>query len=194
MNNWAIQLSKTHFPKGAEANLFGVIIYTDGHAHTKKALKDQEYWDALHELSGPKWKVFATRALKGQWGLPDMPEGCLGMMMPVWKEPNSNKELLKAFNLENTKKLPLFVVFAEDENGNIESCTIKINDSTKESAYDSIKEIIVNISEALELVDPKYLNESNRAYHAVHYAIKNQKEWQLIKSSISLYKKLKSLK
>ncbi len=44
--NWAIDLAKTHVPKEGQANVYGVIIYTDANANVIKALNDPVYFFA----------------------------------------------------------------------------------------------------------------------------------------------------
>lgn len=188
--NWAVELSKTKEPSEGQANLFGVIIYTNAHPHIKKVLRDEDYWQALDEVSGPQWSVYAVRAAEGTHGLPNLPPGYVGMMYPVWKEPKANKELLELFGLSSTENLPVIVVFAQNEDGDIYQNIVDVDDSTEEQAYKSIKEVLRVVAQALEKVSSENLQTDVNAFHAVSYSIKNYKEWRRIKKGASVLTKL----
>lgn len=191
--NWAIDLVDNHKPSDSEANVFGIILYTDAHPHIKKLLKDDDYWEALDEWSGPQWAVYSTRALKGTVGLPEMPKGCVGFMVPVWKEPRENKKLLDAFEIESTESLPLLLVFAKDEDGSILKNEIKIPSSSVEESYNSLKEALNNISQALAKVEQKNLKNPLGVHSAVSFAIQNKKDWKRLRNGIKVWQWLKSV-
>ncbi len=190
--NWAIDLSKMYAPTKGQANLFGVIVYTDAHAYIKKVLRDDDYWQALDEISGPRWAVLAVRANKGQYGFPDLGPGQIGMMYMVWKEPRANKELLETFEINSTEKLPVIVVFAQDQGGEVYRTILKIDDSSEENAFTSIKEILATVANALEKVDEDNLQKGVRAYHAVGYSISNYKEWKMLRRGFKTLERIKS--
>lgn len=192
--NWVIDLSRTGKVDDGMANLFGVILYTDEHPHIKKVLQDDEYWSALNEISGPKWVVYATKAKEGKHCFPRISPGTFSMMLPVWKEPSENKKLLKDFNIESTEKLPLLVIFAEDESGDLYNKCIDIDDTDEQRSYDKLREVFELISRAIEEVSDKYLSDNVRAYHAVGYALKGYAEWQLIKKGFEFWKFVKKFK
>jgi len=169
-----------------------VIVYTDAHAYTKKMLKDDDFWEALDEISGSRWIVFATRMVKGHYYIPPSPPGTFAMLRMVWKEPNENKELLSTFEMASTEKLPVVVVFAQDQEGQIYKNILSIDDSSEENAFKSIKEILSTVAVALENVTDENLQAGTNAFHAVSYSLKGHKEWQQIKKGISLAEKIKS--
>src|SRR3989442_2787330 len=103
--NWAIELSRKHQPSTGMANLYGVVVFSDAHAYIAKVLDDSRFWAALNEVSGSQWLVFATRAEAGQYVLPSPPPGTLAMLVPVWREPSANRELLEAVQLQSTEHL-----------------------------------------------------------------------------------------
>jgi len=190
--NWAIKLAENHKPKSNEANIIGVILYTDAHPHIKKLLNDNDYWAALDEWSGPQWAVYSTRAARSTVGFPEMPKGCIGYMVPVWEEPKENKKLLETFEIESTEELPLLVVFAKDDDGSILKNEIRISNGSVEEAYNSLQEEFINISSAIKGIDPKNLNNPLGVHSAVSFSIQNKKDWGRLKNGLKIWQWLKS--
>ncbi len=191
--NWAIELIEKHKPKNNEASIFGIILFTDSNPHIKKVINDNDYWASLDEWSGQQWAVFATKAEKGSIGFPNFPDGCIGYMVPVWKEPNSNKQLLSAFEIESTENLPLLVVFTKDQDGEVLKNQISIKDESVEIAYASLKDAMNTISKAIEIIEPSNLANPLGVHSAVSLSIQDMKDWQRLKSGIKLWQWLKSI-
>ena len=191
--NWAIELIEKHKPRSNEANIFGIIIFTDAHPHIKKALNDNDYWASLDEWSGEQWAVFATRVAKGSVGFPSFPDGCIGYMVPVWKEPRSNKQLLDLFEITSTEHLPLLIVFTKTEDGIVLKNEIAIDEESTEAAYKSLKDSLRNISEALKDIDPSNLKNPLGVHGAVSLSVQNMKDWQCLKNGIKVWQWLKSI-
>ena len=73
--------------------IYGFIMYTSAHPYITKVLRDDDFWNALDEISGENWPIFAIRPLtKGSYGFPNVPPGYVGFMKMEWKEPNENKK------------------------------------------------------------------------------------------------------
>jgi len=191
--NWAIKLVEKHKPRDGDANIYGIILYTDAHPHIKKLLNDDDYWVALDEWSGSQWAVFSIRALKGEMGFPEMPRGVKGYMMPVWKEPRENKQLLDAFEIKSTESLPLLLIFAKDEDGSILKNEINIPSSSVEEAFNALKEELSNIAQAIGGIDSKNLKNPLGVHSAVSLAIQSKKDWKRLKKGVSLWQWLKSV-
>lgn len=191
--NWVISLARATPPSDGQANLFGVVIYTDAHPHVKRMLRDEDYWKALDEVSGPRWVIFATRVLSGEWDLPRLPLGHLGMMHRVWKEPAANRELLDAFELRSTEDLPALVVFAEGADGALWKKVVRLKDDSEKEAYESLRLAVMTVAVALECVEETNLREDARAFFAVRYALKNVEEWEMVKKGLSLWEWLRAL-
>lgn len=109
--NWAMRLAEICRGDKSLVDIFGVILYTDLHANIKKVLRDQDYWSSLDELSGNNWAVFCIKPEAGRLDYADSRPGQLGLMIPVWKEPEENMSLLEEFEIDSTRDLPLLLVF-----------------------------------------------------------------------------------
>ena len=190
--NWVLDLSRLDPPSVVRANLYGVVLYTDAHAHVAKALSDPYYWKALNERSGNQWIIFAAKGSPGRYEILPPRPGTLAMMRAVWREPAENRELLKAFGLESTERLPALAIFAEGENGTIEQTLIRLSDAPVDAAYDSLRSVFDLISEALRQVEGENLREGTRAFYAVRYAVKGYRERQVIVRTLSVWRWLRS--
>lgn len=140
------------------ANLFGFIAFTSSSANIVKVLRDEDYWSSFDEDS-KGWLIFSVKPLERPI-FPEPPPGPIYEMVPVWKEPNANKEFIKFFELESTRELPLFIIFAIVE-GEIQKFPFRIDDSTVDAAYDSIRNIIKDVTAALNGIETQYLKTSN---------------------------------
>jgi hypothetical protein len=187
-------LSKDYIPSRDQANIYGVILHTDAHPHIKKVLRDEDYWRALDEVSGPLWAIFAIQVIQGKTVMPKPPKkDGLPVLIKVWMEPQENKELLAAFRLESTEDLPALVVFAENEKGDVLRTVIKLDDTTETAAYNKLRKFLEIVGSSLKLVSKENLSEGARAYHAVCYAIKGEKEWEIINKGWGVLKMIKEI-
>lgn len=190
--NWALELSKQHLPKVGVANIYGIILYTNAHPHLKRILNDRYYWDALDELSGDQWAIFAVKAMEGSYEYPKVPSGALGFMVPVWKEPKENKEIIGLLELDNTKD-PLLLIFNQSSNGDINKFVISIDEPSAEGAFICLKEIMQTVSTAIGQISESNLHNADAVYSALNLAIRHYKDKCIIKKGVKLLQWFKSM-
>lgn len=188
--SWVLDLASHRSATEDWVPVFGVLVYTDTHANVKKMLRDDDYWAALDEVSGPVWAVFSVRALQGEWEMPRPPPGVVGLMQPVWKEPAANKELLEAFELRNTKDLPALVVFAT-VGEELYQTAVKIDDSTVEGAYSSLKSALLTVSTAIERVRDTDRGDLDRILGAVERALRRERMWKRVRDAYRVLRELR---
>lgn len=194
MQNWAIKLAE-HWKKCDEiVQAFGLILYTDSHPHVKKVISDNEYWAALDEISGPNWPIFSIKPRQGKVGFPDIPPGYMGMMIPVWKEPRENKEVLEAFGLKSTKELPKLIVFCLGANKEVYYHQISLKDKTVEEAYSSLKDAIEAATTAIDDILPENSKNAEGIHAALNLTINSHKQWELLKRGWDMFNFVKNLK
>ena len=191
--SWLNQVIKKHKPKSGEASIFGVLLFTNAHPHISKVVYDDTYWRALDEISGEKWAIFCTKAEQGTISYPSPPPGVMAYMAPVWKEPNSNKDLLKTFDLKSTESLPSLLIFTIDKHGECLKNQIRLSDSSQEEAYKSLEKTIKVVTDAIDGVDPGNINNPDGVHSAVSFAIQNAKDWDRVKNGIKFWQWLKSI-
>lgn len=101
-------LSKEHSEK---LPVLAVIMFNTAHAHLIEALRKKSYVEALNEVAGNEIAVFWAARPEGRVEWPSFPPGTMGMMLPVYKEPSSNKTLYEFFDIKDGQSLPLLVEF-----------------------------------------------------------------------------------
>lgn len=191
--NWALEMSRALVPATGTANLFGVVLYTARHAQVRRMLADKAFWLGLDEASGPHWAVFATQAEAGTFEIPPASPGSVSLMIRVWREPAANAELLSAFELKSTKKLPALAVFAETASGVVYSTLIEINQDSEALAYKSLAGALEEVNECISGMDDECRPVDAQAYHIVDEHFKNKGQWKLLKSAGSFLALLKSM-
>jgi hypothetical protein len=166
---------------------FGLILYTDEHPHVKKVLRDKDYWQALDKMSGQRWAILAARAVRGHYELPDMPPGMMGMMRMVWHEPEQNRQLLATFGLEDTARLPMFVLFTPLHDGRLLHTSIKLNDESEEAAFARLKDVVSALTEAVNVIQKENREDYEAVFNALKMAVFDIKVRDFVKSGMGLY-------
>lgn len=192
--NWAIELTRLYLSKNDIASIFGIIIYTDAHPHIKKLLADNDYWLALDEISGPAWAIFSIKPMQGYFELDKSNrQDMMSFMVKVWREPRENKELLDAFELSSTRDLPLFLVFTQDNDGDILKIKYKIEGENIDETFSSLRRIVKTVTNAINGVSSENIKNPLGVYQAVSLASSNYFTIDRLKKGIKLYSWVKSL-
>lgn len=145
--------------KGEEnlSRLYGFILYSRRHPFVAKALRDSDFWDALDEISGPRWPIFAVKPLKdGEYRTSSSGPGLTSFLVQTWVEPSSNLPILEDFGLSSSESLPCFVVFIWDDNDELQCISVPIIGEDQISVYHSIEEIVKVVAKAEQNVLPEY--------------------------------------
>jgi hypothetical protein len=189
MDNF-ISLVEEYRSKHDIADLFGVILYTDEHANIKKVLRDEDYWESLHEITGERFCVFSVKPEKGKIVLPRMGAGSIGMMVSQWEEPRENKQLIDLFEIKNTSRLPLLLLFTEVD-GEFLKIELKLSDSSCEAAFDSLRTQLRFSCDALARVKEENLKNSAGLYAALSMHEQHRAHWDLFKKGFSVLSYIK---
>ena len=121
-----------------------------------KALRDSDFWDALDEISGPRWPIFAVKPLKdGEYRTSSSGPGLTSFLVQTWVEPSSNLPILEDFGLSSSESLPCFVVFIWDDNDELQCISVPIIGEDQISVYHSIEEIVKGVAKAEQNVLPE---------------------------------------
>jgi hypothetical protein len=188
---WLESILEKQYGEKEFASIYGFILYTDAHPYVKKVLRDDDFWSALDEISGDYWLIFSIRPEKGTFEYPDFQKDEVGLMIPIWKEPKENKKVLEEFGLQSTIDLPLFIAFAQDVDGEILKCTLRINDESYESAYDSIKKYVNIITDSIKKISPENRRNPLGTFAAVNYTLTEHEQWKKIKKGIKFVEWIK---
>ena len=123
-------------------SLMAVVIFNTSNAHLIEALRNKIYVDALDDITGEHICVFWAGLPAGRVELPEFPPGTIGMMVPVYKEPSSNKSLYEYFDISNGQSLPLLVTFTFTSNDELLYSKHSISERSAEDAYNSLRTVL----------------------------------------------------
>ncbi|WP_417435564.1 hypothetical protein [Idiomarina abyssalis] len=122
--------------------ILAVIVFNTSHAHIINALRKQTYVDSLDEVTGEEIAVFWAALPEGRVELPSLPPGCLGMMIPIYKEPPSNRSLYEFFDIKDGQSLPLLVTFSFDQDETLHFSKTSLLDGGEEEAFNHLKRVL----------------------------------------------------
>lgn len=166
-------INQTH----SECRLYGVILFTESHPYVVKALRDEDFWNSLDQMSGTHWVIFATRLFKGALETPKSSKD-MEFMQTIWKEPNTNRDLLQHFNIRDSSR-PYFVVFALDGD-QLFYATHLIRGKSADAVYQSLEEVIKTVSRELE---NKRTAEPQEIYKALNLQLRLLKAKDALKQA-----------
>jgi hypothetical protein len=124
--------------------LWGILLFTEAHPHVIKTLKDTDYYNALNELSGEHIAILATMLFRGKHTSPQIRPSAFGDLIPIWEEPNKNKEILSLFDVEDSRELPLFILFII-EDGKLYYQKYPLGQNSSEDVFNSLKTVLTLI-------------------------------------------------
>lgn len=190
-SSWLTQVLTSHSDAPDQAAIYGVVLYTNAHANIKKILDDSDYRSAFDEISGQSWAVYAVCAEQGKSEFPEMSQGNLGFLVPIWKEPKANKEIIEAFGLDSTKDCPSLLVFANDLDGSVLKRIVRLSDESVDEAYISLKSALELVANAVKGVETANFKNGAGVFTAVNFAIDQDEQFQKFKQGIQIYRWLK---
>jgi hypothetical protein len=112
------------------------------------------------------------------------------MMRRVWKEPRQNRELISSFGLDDTQDLPCVVIFVLDGVA-LERATARIDDSTLEAVYASLKAIFVEVDDTLRALPAAVLRDSSSVLDAVKSTLRSRQYWRRVTDAYRVLKELR---
>ena len=131
--------------------IYGFILYTRSQPEVVQVLRDSAYWNALDEISGLKWPIFAVRPLQERsYPFGNGNSNSMQMMLAISDEPRANATILNDFGLANSKDLPLFVAFMWDNDDQLHEVAIPIRGDDMKTVYHSLAEIVTVITEVVK--------------------------------------------
>lgn len=173
------------------SRIFGFILYTDKDPYVAKVLRDEDFWKSLDSISGDNWPIFSVRPLQqGYYQTHGGGQGYIGFLVQTWIEPKENETIIKDFGLEDSKDLPLFVVFMWDDKDNLQEVTIPIEGKNTDEVYKSLREIV----DAITRVEAAILPENKRTesvFRNVESELKAIKFKRRVVRGVGIAKKLK---
>lgn len=138
----AEKLIETHtkFP------LFGILLFTEEHPYVVQLLKDKSFYTAIDIIAKEHIAIFATMLFTGEYKYPRPPLDAMPTILPIWKEPAENKKILSWFKIDDSRDLPVFVIFGI-KGDNLYYVNYRIDGDSVESVFNSIQDILLFIDQ-----------------------------------------------
>lgn len=144
----------------AESRICGFVLFKTTDADMVKVMRDPDYLRAINDMSGERWPIFSVKPLlpatirhkgggKGQFGLLIMEE----------VDPAANLPVIEFFGLDKTNDTPCFVLFCWDDESKLLVTHYKLTTGSVETAFNSLKEVVKEISQSESQILPKYRKE-----------------------------------
>lgn|GEM_PF-6884423 len=124
--------------------VLAVIIFNTSNAHLIEALRNRSYVEALNEVTGDEIAVFWAARPEGRVVWPSFAPGIMGAMMPVYKEPSSNKTLYEFFDIHDGQSLPMLVTFSFDQDQRLYFSKTRLTERSAEDAYNQMKKVLLD--------------------------------------------------
>ena len=100
--------------------------------------------------------------------------------------------LFEKFEISPFQQLPILLVFAKCDTGEILQRAIKITDTSIDNAASSLKKSLTSISDALQSVLDENLRNTLGVYSAVSLKLDHDDGWKIMKKGVNLWKELRS--
>lgn len=134
------------------SNIYGFILFSEINYSVVKVMRDADFINALHVISGPNWPILFVSPLEKK--IIDFDgtgtNSTIGYSLCVSRETAYNKDALEFFDLKNSESdLPCFVVFSRDINNSevFAQRAFRINGMTEDEVRQSLGEIVSTIAD-----------------------------------------------
>jgi hypothetical protein len=132
--------------------LFGAIVYDETTAEIRKLLSDQTYWDALDEISGPDFEVFALRDKEDFEAEPTIEMMTMASSSRSRSRGHYFSHLLKDYFGEEKTTLdyPLLLLFIISDGKVKHSRLIQLESGTTEESFQMLKRVFALIAAVIK--------------------------------------------
>ena len=171
----------------SNSRIYGFILYTKGNPYVVKALKDQEFWDALDDLSGPNWTIFSVKPKPHQETNQSRGYAKMRIVKPV---NGDNNKFLNFFGITDMDMLPCFMAFIWGDDGKLKTIACKIASEPETAVYKSLEEIVKIISK-VEAQIPEEEKTTELVFQKVEKALKMRNLKYVILDAIQTIRNIK---
>jgi hypothetical protein len=134
--------------------LHSVMMFTDAHAHVIQMLEDPSYYKAIDDMTGKDVVIFHTRLFQGRYEMPSPPPGVVCLMVPVWREPQANRQILPLFDMRDSTSLPCLVTFCFAD-GDVHYTKSEIDRTSPQAAFNAVEAIVQRLVKAANNSDDR---------------------------------------
>ena len=151
-NNTSIDSIKENVSKSiTKTSVSGIILYSKRNPYLVKALRDNDFWNSLDDISSNIWTIYAVKPKDIDESSSKNKSNKLSRMIEYGCASFSEKyPVLKDFGIDDSSDLPQFAVFLWDKEDNYHQVNIKINGNDELSIRESLKKIVETITSAIK--------------------------------------------
>lgn len=129
--------------------MFGVAVYDDTNVAVRKLFRDQDYWDALDQASGPRFEVFAARD-----SVSERVDYQVEMMTAMSMSRNPKRHYFSSlakelFGTEVRLSYPSLLMFVV-ENGQLSICrNVPLGRGSLDETYEKLRRLLEIVSSSM---------------------------------------------
>jgi hypothetical protein len=168
---------------------FAFILFDRRHAHFRRMLEQDAYWEALHELSGRNLSVFSFDLRS------DVPRSPNRLAAKEWSSIIDGSDELPADRLSEyfdglrLDRLPCVLFFQVDGNQVVGSFGVRVSAEGIESAYNDLSDVLNRAVSALAAVDDEHAQNAQEVYQLLVGAMDNRR---VRRRAVAIYRAVKT--
>ena len=161
--------------------LYGILLFTESHPHVIKMLKDADYFSALDTITDTNLALFSTVLFNGHYEFPEPTPGSLAMKVQIWREPHQNMKLLRWFDIDDSRALPLLVIWGYESDGfYFQKYSIEGEDS--KDIYNNLNVVLSRISQSVQKAKSNNIVDKQKIFKQARWEIRKLEKHQKIKN------------
>ena len=164
--------------EGESSRIYGLILYKVRHAHVVRMLRDEAFWDALDDESGPRWPIFAVRPTRER-KLCNMDRAYCLTFISLDLSLSDEDKMLQLFNL-NELDLPCMVFFIWDDDDVLQQVTCPIKGKNKDEVYECVHSVVEIVAKSENQILPQYRRSVN-----LYREVENNLKAYMLKTKIT---------
>lgn len=145
------------------SRIYGLILYTRRNPFVVKALKDDDFWLALNDESGPNWPIFAISPSgdNANYFSRSSDTRLMEMMVNISNDPDENNQFIDFFNLNGKEDLPCIIFFIWDDNEKLQMIKCPIIGNSSSQVYRCISKYVNCVANAESNILDEYKQSEN---------------------------------
>jgi hypothetical protein len=147
-----VEICRSHHQEN-RALAFAFILYDFNHPEIIKILRDQDYWNALDDISGKFLTVFSFHHSDQRSRLDNL--------------TNSQQFIKERFGIELPERRPLILFFQVTDNQVSNPVAVEIRSKTVEQAFIEIRETLLDIVDCLKEVTPEFRGNTAETFNLI---------------------------
>jgi hypothetical protein len=177
----------------SRALAFAFLLFDIDTPEFMKMLRDPEYWDALHQISGRYLTVFALMADQPQY--PYDREYRSMVHVGAVSDPGKKVQLIlkSYFGLDVRALLPAVMFFQVDEDRVSGYSFVQLGSNTVESAFNEIRHLLRDIADVLAKAESSSPQDGEVLFGAIKNRLRKRKAVHFVKDGKKVLASVKEI-